>query len=86
MSVASNIYLVLFSLGAGHDGDNVCTGGINIMAVAVPGGEGALKWSSCTRNLLQTFLRSVIYREIPVNYSCPLKLLLLKQLCAYTTE
>lgn len=52
---------VVSSLGAGHDGDNSCTGGINIMAATLPGGKGALKWSSCTGNLFQRFLRSVLH-------------------------
>ena len=31
------------------------------MSTAVPGGPGALKWSSCSRDVLQEFLRFVTY-------------------------
>ena len=48
------------SIGLGHDGDNNCSNGVNIMATAVPGGPGALKWSSCSRDVLQAFLRFVM--------------------------
>lgn len=54
-------FFIYFSFGAGHDDDQeLCKGGINIMAAVLPGGKGALKWSPCTKNLIQAFLRSVV--------------------------
>ena len=47
-----------FSIGLGHDGDNNCTNGVNIMSTVLPGGTGALKWSSCSRHVLQGAPRS----------------------------
>ncbi|KAJ7365947.1 hypothetical protein OS493_002685 [Desmophyllum pertusum] len=44
------------NIGLSHDGDNSCRGGVNIMSTSVIGGQGALKWSSCSRDMLQTFL------------------------------
>ena len=51
-----------FSIGLGHDGDNSCPNGVNIMSTALPGGAGALKWSSCSRDVLQGFLRFVMFK------------------------
>lgn len=51
-----------FSIGLGHDGDNGCSNGANIMSTALPGGAGALKWSSCSRDVLQEFLRFVMLK------------------------
>ncbi|XP_020624820.1 A disintegrin and metalloproteinase with thrombospondin motifs 6-like [Orbicella faveolata] len=48
------------NFGLNHDGDNGCRGGINIMASVLIGGEGALKWSSCSRDALQKFLRFIV--------------------------
>ena len=54
-----SILFLSLSIGLGHDGDNNCSNGVNIMSTAVPGGAGALKWSSCSRDVLQGFLRFV---------------------------
>ncbi|KAL9986875.1 hypothetical protein ACROYT_G001084 [Oculina patagonica] len=43
-------------IGLGHDVEYNCSNGANIMSTYTPGGEGALKWSSCSRNVLQNFL------------------------------
>ena len=45
------------SLGIGHDGGKVCPDGLNIMATGASSGDGALKWSSCSKNAFQQFLR-----------------------------
>ena len=55
-----------FSIGLGHDGDNNCTNGVNIMSTVLPGGTGALKWSSCSRHVLQGFLRFVLSLKMRV--------------------
>ena len=49
----------LFSFGISHDGGKVCPDGVNIMATGASGGEGELKWSPCSGNALQQFLRLV---------------------------
>ena len=43
------------SFGLDHDGDG-CPNFVNIMSSTLVGGPGALEWSSCSRNELQTFL------------------------------
>lgn len=53
-------FLFFCSFGLNHDGDNGCRSGINIMASVLIGGEGALKWSSCSRDALQKFLRFIV--------------------------
>ena len=47
----------LFSFGVGHDNGKPCKDGINIMSTVLPDGKGALKWSSCSKDVLQTVLR-----------------------------
>ena len=59
-----------FSIGLGHDGDNNCSNGVNIMSTAVPGGAGALKWSSCSRDVLQGFLRFVMIYTLSEELCC----------------
>jgi len=45
------------NFGLDHDGDG-CPNFVNIMSSTLVGGPGALEWSSCSRNELQTFLAS----------------------------
>ncbi|XP_068692661.1 A disintegrin and metalloproteinase with thrombospondin motifs 16-like [Montipora foliosa] len=44
------------NFGVGHDNGKPCKDGINIMATVLPDGKGALKWSSCSKDVLQTVL------------------------------
>lgn len=57
-------FLFFCSLGLNHDGDNGCRDGINIMASVLIGGEEALKWSSCSRDAIQKFLRLVTAKTL----------------------
>ncbi|XP_078372204.1 A disintegrin and metalloproteinase with thrombospondin motifs 6-like isoform X1 [Oculina patagonica] len=43
------------NIGVWHDVDYNCSNGVNIMSTRVIGGEGALKWSTCSRDVLQNF-------------------------------
>ena len=50
--------LVFNSFGLDHDGDgNPCLKGRYVMAAVLPSGVDALKWSSCSQEKLQEFLR-----------------------------
>lgn len=49
--------VVVLVLEQDMTGDNNCKDGINIMSTYLTGGKGALKWSKCTSQLLQNFLR-----------------------------
>ncbi|XP_031559181.1 A disintegrin and metalloproteinase with thrombospondin motifs 18-like isoform X2 [Actinia tenebrosa] len=58
------------TLGVGHDGDLGCKNGVNIMTTQVTGGKGALRWSSCSRRLIQQFLSgpgSSCLDDVPTN-------------------
>ncbi len=53
----------IFSLGISHDGGKGCPDGVNIMATGASTGEGSLKWSPCSQNTFQQFLRLVAVQE-----------------------
>lgn len=44
------------NFGVGHDNGKPCKDGVNIMSTVLPDGKGALKWSSCSKDVLQTVL------------------------------
>ncbi|KAJ7351832.1 metalloendopeptidase [Desmophyllum pertusum] len=44
-------------LGVSHDSSGSCPNNQYVMATAVPGGSLAFKWSSCSREKIQTLLR-----------------------------
>ncbi|CAH3174133.1 unnamed protein product [Porites evermanni] len=46
------------NLGVDHDGNADCPNYVNIMSSTLIAGPGALKWSSCSRAAIQTFLSS----------------------------
>lgn len=55
-----------FRLGIGHDGDVGCKDGVNIMSTEIVGGKGAVRWSSCSRRLIQKFLRYAKRKNIGI--------------------
>ena len=45
-------------MGVGHDGSSSgCANNINLMASTIPIGPGSMKWSACSRERFQDFLR-----------------------------
>ena len=48
---------IFSSIGIGHDGAQSCPDRINIMATGTIAGEGSYKWSSCSKNALEQYLR-----------------------------
>ena len=53
-----SVFFCSWSFGLAHDGDNnPCPGGAYIMSAVLPGGVDAFKWSTCSKEKLQEFLR-----------------------------
>ena len=56
--VLTHNFFFPFSFGLGHDGsENQCEGGTYIMAAVLPNGVNAMRWSTCSADEMQTFLR-----------------------------
>lgn len=51
----------------GHDGSGAaasCENNKNIMASTIPNGPGSMKWSACSRERFQDFLRYFSHQRI----------------------
>lgn len=61
------IFRFFLRMSVGHDGSGTaasCENNKNIMASTLPSGPGSMKWSACSRERFQDFLRYFSHQRI----------------------